>query len=59
MLWADELPQQFQSGTSIRRMPIFRQHSMSDWLFSLAVVASEQPGKYDSSVMGAKDMAIP
>ena len=59
MLWADELPQQFQSGTSIRRMPILWQHSISDWLLSLAVVASEQPGKYDRSMVGAVDMAIP
>ena len=45
MLWAEELPQQFQSGISTSRMPKRAQDSINDWLFSFAVVASEQPGK--------------
>jgi hypothetical protein len=42
---AEELPQQFQSVSSIRFTPSFRHVSIKDRLFSWAVVANEQPGK--------------
>ena len=45
MLCAEELPQQFQSLISIRSTPARSKKWRSELLFSLAEVASEQPGK--------------
>ena len=50
MLWADELPQQFQSGSSMSLMPMASQKILNDSWFSMADVFMEQPGNQVTSM---------
>jgi hypothetical protein len=49
MVCAEEEPQQFQSSSSMRFIPRIRADFIMERLLSAAVVAREQPGKYEKS----------
>lgn len=60
MQCSDELPQQFQSVSSRNSMPSSWKKRISEALFSWAVVAREQPGKYEKRRSGVSfiEMAL-